>query len=328
MISNLQLTDSKATLNKVLPGSVIIVIGESANRDHMKAFNKSYTAETTPWLSKASKDDGFYLYPKAYANFPVTSKSLSMYLTNINQYNNKDPVKVVTITDLANKAGYQTFWISNQEPGTRVLSLLANASTQNLWINPPMGDDKNVVEQLKKIPRTGSQFIVIHLEGSHDRYNARYPSDYPQFYGNDKKIVDEYDTSIRYTDDVLKDIFEYASENMNLQVMTYCSDHGEDMEYFHTGSKFTFDMVRVPLFIYLSPEYREIYPEIATTLEKHEGCIFTNDLMYDTISGLIRAANSEYDAKYDLASTQYDLSETNAVSKHGQKKIRDDPQLN
>ena len=34
-----------------LNGSVIVVIGESSNRDHLKAFNPDYPAETTPWLS-------------------------------------------------------------------------------------------------------------------------------------------------------------------------------------------------------------------------------------------------------------------------------------
>ena len=66
--------------------TVILVIGESANRDHMKAFNEGYPEETTPWLSENKEEDGFYLFRNAYSNFPQTVRSLSMYLTSKNQY--------------------------------------------------------------------------------------------------------------------------------------------------------------------------------------------------------------------------------------------------
>lgn len=89
-----------------LPGVVIMVIGESANRTHMKAFNPGYPAETTPWLSKEKDNDNFYLLKNTYSCYPLTEKALSMFLTNINQYNDRDRNEMITITDVANKAGY------------------------------------------------------------------------------------------------------------------------------------------------------------------------------------------------------------------------------
>lgn len=141
----------------------------------------------------------------------------------------------MTITDIANRAGYRTYWLSNQDKDTSVVPLLASASAEEHWTSPLMGDDRNLLTLLKKVPRDGSNFIVIHLWGSHDRYRNRVPDGFPRFdYGEERQRAADYDTSIRYTDEVLKEIFEYASENLNLQAMTYCSDHGEDMAHTRT----------------------------------------------------------------------------------------------
>lgn len=60
-----------------LPGAVIVVIGESANRDHMKAFNPDYPAETTPWLSSEKDNPDFYLIKNTYSCYPLTAISLT-----------------------------------------------------------------------------------------------------------------------------------------------------------------------------------------------------------------------------------------------------------
>lgn len=215
-----------------LPGAVIVVIGESANRDHMKAFNPDYPAETTPWLSKEKDNDNFYLLKNTYSCYPLTEKALSMFLTNINQYNGRDRDEMITVTDVANKAGYSTYFISNQapSPGNMSLALVSGASTKSMTTTHPGGDDMKVMDYLKKLPKDGPQFIVIHLEGSHDRYRDRVPPDFEGIHiaGQPEKVND-YDSSIKYTDEVLKNIYQYAKDNMNLQAMVYCSDHGEDM---------------------------------------------------------------------------------------------------
>lgn len=147
-LSRLALTAEQGTLPHALPGTVIAVIGETANRDHMKAFNPAYPSETTPWLS--ARKDGFYLFPKAYSNYPITVTALFNYLTNMNQYNGKTEGDIVTITDIANRAGYRTYWLSNQDKDTSVVPLLASASAEEHWTSPLMGDDRNLLALLKK----------------------------------------------------------------------------------------------------------------------------------------------------------------------------------
>lgn len=313
---------------KKLPGAVIVVIGESANRDHMKAFNPAYPAETTPWLSKEKDNDSFYLLKNTYSCYPLTEKALSMFLTNINQYNNRDRDEMITVTDVANKAGYKTYFISNQAPSPENMSLalVSGASKKSMTTTHPSGDDMKVIDNLKELPKEGSQFIVIHLEGSHDRYRDRVPPDFEGIHrdGQPEKIND-YDSSIKYTDEVLKNIYQYAKDNMNLQAMVYCSDHGEDMVRFHGDSKFTWDMVRTPCFIYLSSQYETHSPEITNQLRSHVNSIFTNDLVFDMVCGLLKAPNNSCDSSYDLSSANYSLTIDQAVTKYGKLKIKDDP---
>lgn len=303
-----------------LEGSIIIIIGESSNRDHMKAFNLSYPADTTPWLTSHVNDPCFYLQENTYASFPATEKSLSMLLTNLNQYNGKTRNEMITLTDVANQIGYETWFISNQTPapGNMALALSSGASQHNVVTKSPGKSDMQILDELKRIPKFGTYFILIHLEGSHDRYRDRIPPNFTgiSVVGNSQKIND-YDTTIKYTDDVLKAIYQYARENLNLQVMIYSSDHGEDMEAFHSDSYFTWDMVRTPFFTYLSPEYMQKYPDVAKAFRNNANRAFTNDLVFDTVCGVMQGQNNQYEAKYDLSSPHYELDRDLATTKYG-----------
>lgn len=305
------------------PRTVILVIGESANRDHMKAFNKTYPVETTPWLSQ--HPDGFFLYPNAYSNYPNTIKALSMYLTSMNQYNGQSMQDAVTLVDVAKKAGYTVYWLSNQSKMgayDNANSIVANRADYARWTNIETGDDAQLLTLLKAIPASRQNLIIIHLMGSHALYKARVPEtlQLPPATGLSETEQD-YDRTILYTDEILQKIFNYGKENLNLDAMMYCSDHGEDMKYGHSAASFTFPMVRIPLWIYLSETYRNQYPDMASTLASHESSVFTNDLMFDTISGLLQAPNNYYNAKYDLSSSAYNLTWDAARTLHGKVRI-------
>lgn len=65
--------------------------------------------------------------------------------------------------------------------------------------------------------------------GSHDNFQNRYPPEFTQW--GDPNVYDfpvNYDNSLYYTDYVLKNIYEYANNNLNLQAMIYFSDHGQN----------------------------------------------------------------------------------------------------
>lgn len=329
-VEQLRLTVTKEeTLAGELPGTVILVIGESANREHMKAFNPAYPSETTPWLSGKKTSGNFFLFPKAYSNFSLTWQSLSMFLTSRNQYNEKPEEAAVSLVDVANLAGYKTYYFTNQdELKNATISVMTGSAEHAEEMRPAAGDDKRLLESLKGLSYGENNLIIFHLEGSHARYEARVPEGYAgiKTSGVDDK-VNLYDSTLLYTDEVLKEIFEYARENLNLRAMVYASDHGEDMKFSHNGSQVTFDMLRAPFWVYLSPEYQAKHPETAAQLKAHEQSVFTNDLVFDVMCGILRAPNTEYDAKYDISQADYGVSADNAVTMHGKWKVADDPAL-
>lgn len=69
------------TLASRVPGTVLLVIGESETSDLMTAFTPSLPVDTTPWLTSEKENKDFYLFNHAYTNFPATAGALSMALT-------------------------------------------------------------------------------------------------------------------------------------------------------------------------------------------------------------------------------------------------------
>lgn len=319
------LTDTNTILQTV-PGSVIVVIGESANRDRMSAFNAAFPKDTTPWEREMKEMPGFYFFKNSYANFPNTVMAVTYALTNANQYNGKGLRDAVSILDIAKKAGYTTYWLSFQNKSTvsdAGVTVVANRADHVQWLQGKK--DEEIISELKKISNNKKSFIVIHLNGSHFRYDKRVPEKFLRDHQLEGKTTEEhYDNTLLYTDDVLKQIYTYAKDSMKLQALVYFSDHGEDMKYTHTSSPFYFSMVRIPFWIYLSSEYRDSYPTIAQRLQLHQDDVFTNDLMFETISGILQAKSNYYEGQYDITNEAYDLDITRAKTMQGKVNISED----
>ena len=322
------------------PSTVIIVVGESASRDYMRAFTPDFPFDDTPWLNEQLYNSDFCVFRNAYSSWSQTVPSLQRALTEQSQYNGKDFLDSVSIIDAAKKAGFYTAWLSNQGRYGQydsITTLVAKTADRAEWTDDSytFTDKYDIVllDYLKTIDATKNNFVVLHLIGSHIYYYNRYPYNFAEWTKEDgQKLGDawadttpSYANSIRYTDHVLKEIFEYARDNLNLSVMLYFSDHGENLRISHNPDVFSFDMVRIPFFVYLSPQYRRTFPDEAYMLRVSESTYFTNDMMYDTICGIIGAKGNRYEARQDLSSPEYDFSRDNLTTMLGQVRIADDP---
>ena len=307
-------------------GTHIVIIGESANRDHMKAFTPDYPENTTPWLSEMAKSKDFALGYKAYSNFPNTLFSLSYAMTSANQYSDMSFEDVVSMVDVAKAAGYRTDWISfhnRSSMSSAGVTMIAERCDDSYW---EKNYDGYTLEVLKKLPPAKKRIIFINIDGSHYTYIARVPVNLRDKMGISKEDpYHDYDLTIAYDDQVMKDIFEYAKANLNLKSMIYFSDHGENMKHYHTTSPFYYDMVHIPFFVYLSPDYQAAHPELMPALKSHEQQVFTNDLAFDTVTGIWQAKTNFYQSKYDFSSKDYAINMDNATTFERKKKIKDDP---
>ena len=300
----------------------LLIIGESQTKKHIGAYG--YKRNTTPWLSEMKDSNNFILFQNAYACDVMTMYVMSKALTESSQYNGKQFYDSFSLINIVKKAGYKTFFLSNHELHTAIanpMALIADdadltilTSDSNNAVNT---FDEKLAEEFDKIEDDSrNKLFIIHLLGSHFEYRDRYTQKFDVFCGKrDECTLDakepeklcEYDNSIFYTDHVLSKIFETAKNKYDVDGIVYFSDHGEAIERDkkHLPGMFGFDMVHIPLWMYFSDDYLLNNPDISKRLYSRQETYFTNDLIYDTMLGVMGIATDKYDAKQDLSSPQY-----------------------
>lgn len=331
-LGSITATPLKAPSDK--PGTIVLVIGESANRDYMSAYTP-LDRETTPWLSGLrAGDPGLLLFPNAYSCAMVTINSLERALTERNQYNDKPFSESASIIDMARKLGMKIHWYSNQGHlgafDTQV-SLVAETSDVAKWTNQQLNRtlyDESLLEFLPEVNPAENNLLVVHLKGSHFPFANRFPAGARKWGGaGDGNLVVDYMNSIRYTDSILQQIFDYARKNLNMQAMVYCSDHATIPDRTRTPGFMGFGMTRIPLFVWLSENYRLSHPERAAALTANCDKYFTNDLLYELMCGIFDIKSNCFDETSSLASAEYKYTRDMLLTYDGTVHISDDNTL-
>ena len=327
--------DRENTLAARAPGTVIFIIGESASRDYMHIYTPGFPYDDTPWMEEMTKNPGFILYQNTYSSWTQTVPVLERALTEKSQYNDKEFFESASILDVAKKIGYKTYWFSNQGRYGQfdsAITMVAKTADEAEWTDDSYTFtskyDEELLPYLTRIDPHANNFIVLHLMGSHIYYNNRYPGEWAKFESaaGDSTMTSapSYANSVLYTDHILKEIFDYAQKNLNLRAMVYFSDHGENLKISHNPDVFKFDMVKIPFFIYLSPEYRAAFPRRSEILASRREAYFTNDMMYDTVCGLLGAPSNRYDPLQDFSSPSYGFTRETLTTMFGMHRLTED----
>lgn len=315
------------------PSTIIMVIGESASAYYMSAFSDTPN-DNTPWLRSMKLNSSFILFPHAYASWGQTVPALERALTEKNQYNNKEFNQSLTIIDIAKKAGYETYWFSNQgyvSDADTPITLVAKTADHAKWLcedkalNGKPQYDGDLLNYLKNVDPTKNNFVVLHFMGSHEECINRYPQDFAKFSKpNEFDMVKNYDDSLAYTDYILKNIHQYASEKLNLQAMLYFSDHGGDPYRKRHPDQSGFRFLQIPLFIYLSDEYQKLYPDAVAVYKKNRNKFFTNDLIFETVADLLQVKSSSIDEGNSLLNSKYKYTVDTLTTNLGKNKLSED----
>lgn len=329
-------TDRKDNMSKLLlshkpeAGVYVLVIGELQNRAHMQAYN--YHRATTPWLDSMKNDKNMLLFTKAYSCHTHTMPTLLYALTAKNQYNNIAVKNAVSVLEVAEAAGFETVWLSNQVKysawDTPVTSIASEANQQK-WINSTLGESTNtdyfdgkLIEELEKIKITDKMLIVMHLMGNHGSYEQRYPKAFEKYDG--KNTIDKYDNSIIYNDYVMSQVYKRARKIPNFKGLVYCSDHADaiDKNLSHDAAQFDFDMTHIPLYIYLSDSYIQNNSAKYKSLEKQKNKLFTNDLLFNLMLGVLGInLNNIYEPNNDPTADTFDNNKERFKTLYGKKYI-------
>ena len=317
-------------------GLHILVMGESATRDHMGVYG--YKRADTPWMSSVlAENPNAFLYTNAYSANVQTVESIKYVLTELSQYEEKSLLDTHSITEIASAAGYDTYWLSNQKQFNTAdtpITAIANSANHRVFINEYVGHkamttyyDEQLSELFPDVPAGRKTFIVFHLMGCHAVYTDRYPSSFGKFSdGNDSRI-NHYDNCILYNDHVLSLLYDKATKHPDFMSFTYLSDHGEDPDkgLTHEVSKFTWHMARIPFFTVVSETFAELHPDTVATLKEHQNAYWTSDLLYNTLITFLGIENTPDERPdFDIASPAYNMTKDNLTVIDGTRYIKDD----
>ena len=313
------------------PSTIILVIGESASRDYMKAINTDYIYETTPWLSGCKSSSNFIIVPNSYSTFPNTVIALSRSLTEFNQYEDGSFNESCSIVDIAQKAGYKVHWYSNQGHlgcADTPITLVAETSDIAKWTNQELNTvqyDGSLIDYLDEVDPNENNFVVLHLKGNHFNFLNRFPESFTKFGTPGKYDLEvNYADSIAYTDYVLQQIYEYAKDKLNLQSMVYFSDHAVIPDKRRSPNFQGFGAVRIPFFTYFSDEYIEKNSEVYDALKANKDKYWTNDLAYELMCSIFNISSNHFKEENSIASKKYKFKKEDLRTNLGATSLAED----
>ncbi|ELO1634022.1 phosphoethanolamine transferase [Escherichia coli] len=233
----------------------VLIVRESVRVDNMSLYG--YTRSTTPQVEAQRKQ--IKLFNQAISGAPYTALSVPLSLTADSVLSHDIHNYPDNIINMANQAGFQTFWLSSQsafrQNGTAVTSIAMRAM-ETVYVR---GFDELLLPHLSQALQQNTQqkkLIVLHLNGSHEPACSAYPQSSAVFQPQDDQDAC-YDNSIHYTDSLLGQVFELLKDR-RASVM-YFADHGLERDptkknvYFHGGREASQQAYHVPMFIWYSP---------------------------------------------------------------------------
>lgn len=214
----------------------VMVIGESARRDALGAFGGRWN--NTPFASEA-KGQFFVNYTAAASS---TQKSLGLTL---NRVVDGQPLYQDNIVTLANRAGFDTWWFSNQGQigkfDTPIASIARRADHVHFLKQGDFEADKSTDDDdlLKLTPQALTQpvdaprLLIYHIIGSHPKACDRTRGKFASFVHSTETSCYLY--SITQTDRFLQQLQQQLHNSGLSYSMLYFSDHG--MAFKEKGSK-------------------------------------------------------------------------------------------
>lgn len=309
----------------------VLVIGESQSASHIQAYG--YQKATTPKLVERLKEPNHLLFNNVFSSWPQTVQALSYALTNANQYNQVEVSDAYSLIEIARAVGFDTYWLSNQRKYGMYetpITVISSTANHEIWTNGSakmegVFFDEELVNRLPKVDPNKNTLIIIHLMGSHQKYEKRVPKEFRHFTGADE-VVASYDNSILYTDYVVDEIYNKAKKNPAFKALVYFSDHGEEPHVVggHDPVNVTYQMLKVPLFVYLSDSYRKNHLNLFESLKTNEHKYFSNDLIFDLMVSLMRIEGvPNFEESLNLSSKKYRLDKASTLTMYGKKHINE-----
>ena len=266
------------------PLLLVLVVGETARAANFPL--NGYARNTTPQLVALHQAGELLWFPTVWSCGTNTQASVPcMFSHHGKEAHESTNDRFENLLDVLQRAGLAVTWIDNQSGCKGVCDRVPQRLTREdrdpaLCANGECLDGilvKTLPEQLQTLPaeaRRRGAVVVLHQMGSHGpAYFKRSPPEHKVFGAEcthnalqsctRDEVVNAYDHSLRYTDQVLADTIAWLKTQDADTGLVYVSDHGESLGennlYLH-GLPYALapdTQKRVPWATWLSPSLKQ-----------------------------------------------------------------------
>lgn len=312
-----------------MPRTLVLVIGESTQRGHMSLYG--YNRDTTPELNALHKTDkNLTVFNDVVTSRPYTIEILQQALTFANEKNPDLYLSKPSLMNLMKQAGYKTFWITNQQTMTArntMLTVFSKQTDKQYYMNQQRTQsareyDTNVLAPFKEVLADPAQkkFIIVHLLGTHIKYQFRYPEDWSKFDGqtqgapsglnsDELDSYNTYDNANRFNDHVVASLINDFKATDPNGFLLYFSDHGEevyDTPPHKTQGRIednpTRHMYTIPFILWTSPQWQSTHPrDFSADVDRK----YSSSELIHTWSDLAGLRYDGYDPTRSVTSPQF-----------------------
>ncbi len=309
--------------------NIVIILGESTNKNHMSLYG--YYLPTTPCLDELQRKNQLYVFNDVIINHPSTTLALQELFTYYNGESEKYSwYEYENLITTMHKAGYKTFWLSNQEShglvGSTSKFFADKSEVKKFTILKDYEDSINIHDE-KLLPLideaknefVDKNFVVVHLLGTHADYNKRYPEQFAKFTSQDikwdlkpeqKQRTAEYANSILYNDYIIEQIINKFKDEEVLII--YISDHG-DIVFDDgvnvgrgDGKKISIFSLEIPLIVWGSDKFKEKYPEKIAQIKQALSKPYMSDDFIHTVLNLADIKTKDYEPEKSIVNELFD----------------------
>lgn len=286
------------------PHTYVIVIGEAMTRGHMSLYG--YPRKTTPHLQALASD--LTVLTDVITPFVQTRPALNAVLFPQSwEHPELNYHRAMSIANVARKAGYKVFWLSNQQPFRTPTQLIADTVDHAAFMTRKVAGvqahrfDELLLPNIEAALQDPAKdkLIFVHLMGSHLQYANRYPAKFAHFSGEPPRLlshdlagwkkqkVNEYDNSILYTDWLVAQIHQLMQHyGKGMSGWMLFSDHGEEVFETadlngHTPDRPTRPMFTIPVIFWHNAQAERLLPGLKT-LKANRQNPYMSDRLYET----------------------------------------------
>lgn len=295
--------------------NVVFILGESTTRNHMSLYG--YRLPTTPKLDAMAASGEIYVFRDVISPHTYTIGSLEEVFNFHNYEADNKWYENSNLFDIVKKAGYTTYWLSNQETSGKWANVaLAYADRCDYReftgvrqsFEQSYRADGELLPLLYKYMANDNpkNFYLLHLMGGHGEYKNRYTPDFEKFTAADedkgtasqRQLRAQYDNAMLYNDTIVSRIMA-AFKDKNA-IVIYMPDHGEEVYDVknikgHSDDNATRTMLEIPFIIYTTEKFRQSHPELNERIAAAVDRPYMTDDLIHTMLDILSIKTPEYD---------------------------------